>query len=113
MRQTQERDRSGRRRVTMDKQDHEEIKYVQNPPLGKFGEPEQAGSSPTEAVVIGARPDPATAFKKPFNVTVRPWRDDPPVVLLTLHPNGSIKFGDPVDGRTLWVAMQGDNTTAA
>jgi hypothetical protein len=98
----------------MNKQGHEGIKYVRHPIRGRLGESAKISFDPTdEPIAIGARPDPETSFKEPFKLTLRPWHDDPPVTLLTLHPDGSVETGAPVDASLLWVAMHGENPTIA
>jgi len=104
--------------VTRDKQSREGIRYVQQPPPRAFDDqPDFTKPLPplrpdSEPIVV-ARPDPATGFKEPFKITLRPWHDDSPVTLLSLKPDGTVDLGLPVDSRTLWVAMQGDNVAIA
>jgi len=104
--------------VTRDKQGHDEIKYVQQPPPRVFDDAPEFTKPllplrPSEPTTFATRPDPSTGFKEPFKVTLKPWRDDPPVTLFVLKPDGSVDLGLPVDSRTLWVAMQGDNGVIA
>lgn len=101
-----------------DGQGREEIKRVQprtprrfdSEPLFTSERVPPQGAKP-EALRIKTRPDLAD-FKEPYRVTLRNQPEDTPATLLVLHPDGRVEFGEPLDARALWVAMQGDNTAA-